>query len=56
MGFSPCLLKISDITAVKLSIELRKQACFFRGCCTNNNLYSVRFCCLAFPGGVLGAG
>ena len=28
----------------------------FRGCCTNNNLYSVRFCCLAFPGGVLGAG
>ena len=28
----------------------------FRGCCTNNNLYSVRFCCLAFLGGVLGAG
>ena len=41
---SPYLLVFVEITII------------IRGCCTNNNLYSVRFCCLAFPGGVLGAG
>ena len=41
--------------AISLVGLISKNA-LFRGCCTNNNLYSVRFCCLAFPGGVLGAG